>query len=369
METALPEPKQKGTREQLVKIPNFPCLYRHEQNQKYYGIKKHKGRIIPKSLDTTDRKIAERELKKWIESLTAPKAVSEVPTLGDLYAQFLELKKGQKDGTKKSYTWMKRTFETGDGGKALWGTHVNEIKASALGTFFAPYQKKFKPNTYNSFTLLVKQLFDVALMDEIIDKNPYDFIPNNRQKVSNKPDEVPTVEQCEIIAASIRSQPFADTRDKSADMCEFLHMAALGEAEAIRLRWRDVDFTRKRLYIQQRVKTGSYFEVPMLPYLFKFMADLHERQGKPRGEQTVFRVKSIKQALYSACKRLKLPAYSPRDLRKARITHLLRQGVPVEIIAGWQGHKDNGVLIRRTYSNVTDDGKRAYEQSIIDKLN
>jgi len=76
----------------------------------------------------------------------------------------------------------------------------------------------------------------------------------------------------------------------------------------------------------------------------------------------------MKKALRNACTRLGFPAYSPRDLRKARIVWCLRKGVPVEIIAKWQGHSDNGVLIRKTYANVIDEGARHFEEEQLAKL-
>jgi hypothetical protein len=58
--------KHPSTRQLLVKIPNYPCLYRHKDNGRYYGIKKYRGKRKEHSLETTDRKLAERKLKKWI---------------------------------------------------------------------------------------------------------------------------------------------------------------------------------------------------------------------------------------------------------------------------------------------------------------
>ena len=54
--------KRPSTRQSLVKIPNYPCLYRHDVNNTYYGIKKHGGKRKEHSLQTDDRKIAERNV-------------------------------------------------------------------------------------------------------------------------------------------------------------------------------------------------------------------------------------------------------------------------------------------------------------------
>jgi hypothetical protein len=58
-----------STRQQLVKVAQVPGLYRHSLSQRYYGIKKVSGKRKEHSLNTTDRKLAERRLKKWIADL------------------------------------------------------------------------------------------------------------------------------------------------------------------------------------------------------------------------------------------------------------------------------------------------------------
>jgi integrase len=180
--------------------------------------------------------------------------------------------------------------------------------------------------------------------------------------LENEPAEVPTVEQCERIVENIRQQEFAKGAEDSADMAAFLHLAALGEAEAQWLTWGNVDFEGAVMRCK-RIKTGAYFNVPIFPHLMPFLVDLYQRQDQQGAGERLFKFKSVKQAIYNACKRLGMPAYSPRDFRKARIVDLLRKGITPEMLSKWQGHKDNGVLIRRTYSWVIDDGHKQYERA------
>ena len=56
----------RSTRQQLVKVPQVPCLYRHSLSRAYYGIKKVDGKRKEHALSTTDRQLAERRLKAWI---------------------------------------------------------------------------------------------------------------------------------------------------------------------------------------------------------------------------------------------------------------------------------------------------------------
>lgn len=53
----------------------------------------------------------------------------------------------------------------------------------------------------------------------------------------------------------------------------------------------------------------------------------------------------------SACKRLEFPHFSLRSLRRCFITRAIELGIDLKTIASWQGHRDGGVLIAKTYSH------------------
>jgi integrase len=56
--------------------------------------------------------------------------------------------------------------------------------------------------------------------------------------------------------------------------------------------------------------------------------------------------------LEGACDRLGLPRYTQRSLRRMFVTKAIENGVDVKVIAQWQGHKDGGALLLKTYSHV-----------------
>jgi len=363
---------EKSTHQNLKKIPSVPGLYRHQTNGSYYGKKKIRGEKKVKALRTsdganiTDRKIAEKALAFWIASLAAPAPLAQEITFKELWAMFVAQKKGQAQKTLKKCDWVKQCLDVDF--PAIWSMRVASIKTSHLAAFFARRQT-MKAASYNAMTEHIKNAFTVAVTDEIIPSNPYDKLPKHLKRMKNvsNPDTVPTIEECEKLVAHVRGQEFADTADKSADMLALMHLAGLGQAELIALDWRDVDWGGERVIIRERVKTGVYFEVPFYPHLTPFLVDLWKRQGEPKTGKVVS-ILTPAIALANACKRLKMPRYSPRDFRKARIVWMLRRGVPVESIAKWQGHRDNGVLIRRTYSNVITSLDKEFEKAQLAKM-
>jgi len=146
----------------------------------------------------------------------------------------------------------------------------------------------------------------------------------------------------------VRAQAFnADAQD-SADFLEFFGLAGLGQAEAGSLTRADIDFDAGR-FITFRHKTSTGFAIPIFPQVRPLLERLCE--GKSNGDH-IFKVRDAKKALAGACRRLGLPAFSQRSLRRMFITRAIEKGVDVKVIAEWQGHKDGGKLILDTYSHV-----------------
>jgi integrase len=165
---------------------------------------------------------------------------------------------------------------------------------------------------------------------------------------------IPTLEEFEAIVQSIRVQNFSDTAKESGDLVEFMGLAGLGQAECAGLRWGDINFTSSIVTII-RAKTGHQFDFPIYPTLRPLLERLNsERPEKGRSAtDPVFAVFNPKVALENACSRLGLPNYTARSLRRMHITRCLELGIDPQTIAAWQGHRDGGQLILRTYGRVS----------------
>jgi integrase len=158
----------------------------------------------------------------------------------------------------------------------------------------------------------------------------------------------PSFEEFLAIIADIRAQAFNGEAPDSANFVEFIGLAGLGQAEAANLRRQDVNFKAGMMSVR-RSKTSTAFAVPIYPQLRPLMERLCQGVN-PRDR--VFQIKDAKKAITGACRRLELPRYSHRSLRRMFITRAIERGVDVKVIADWQGHRDGGKLILDTYSHV-----------------
>ena len=318
------------------------CLYRYSSNGVYYARIKSGGKEIRRSLETTDRELAKRELVRFKDEQRQIDRSQGKLTLAELCDRFLKTIQHQKPKTIERKTLIvqriKRDWPTGA------QTQVGKIRPSDVDLWLARYQ--FGPASRNLHVATAKDLFAMATRDNAICRSPVDHL---RSIKLDKPiRKTPTFEEFKAIVASIRSQQFNADAEESADFVEFIGLAGLGQAEAAALQYSDIDWERETI-TTFRHKTKSGFAVPLYPQLRPLLKRLRNESGS-RGP--VFKIKDAKRAIAAACRRLGFPAYSHRSFRRMFITRAIELGVDVKVVAEWQGHKDGGKLILGTYSHV-----------------
>jgi integrase len=332
------------------------CLYRYS-NGVYYARLKVNGKEIRRSLGTTDRDMAKRELAWLREQQKKIDRSQGRLTLYELCARYLKTIQHQKPKTIEGKTLVvRRVLEDWPTGKF---TQVAKIKPSDVDAWLSRY--RLGPSARNLHIWCLKEIFVLALRDRIITASPAAHLLALKRE---KPIRLtPTYEQFQAIIGDVRAQPYnADAQD-SADFLEFLGLAGLGQAEAGSLTRPDIDFDAGRI-ITFRHKTTTGFAIPIFPQVRPLLERLCE--GKSSGEH-IFRIRDAKKALAGACRRLRLPLFSQRALRRMFITRAIEKGVDVKVIAEWQGHKDGGKLILDTYSHVNQVHSQRMAQLMVDE--
>ena len=350
----------------FVKIPNVLGLYRNTGNGRYYGAKKIHGKRREISLKTTDRKIAERKLKDWIANLDKVNAEVERMNLRQLLAKFEAVHQGKSDSTQATNQCLLRIL------KRTWrfglDMEVRDIRPSHLDEWLANHEGRLKNTSYNRYAGFLKQVFEIAVKDRIIAESPFQKVTTPWKKPQRVVPAIPTPQQFRAIVDSIRSQPFSDHAEDSANFVEFLGLAALGQAEAFALKWGDVDWNRGILHVR-RQKTGVLFTVPIYPHLKPLLERLRSKaRNKHSPGGRVFQIRDAKKSLSAACVRLRLPHFSQRNLRQFGIGLLWKASIDKKLIAKWQGHQDGGELILSTYTEVFGSDDQEYEHQQLAKL-
>ncbi len=319
------------------------CLYRYSSNGVYYARIKTSGKEIRRSLVTTDRELAKRNLAKLKDDQRQIDRAMGKITLAELCEQYLRTVQHQKPKTVERKTYIVKRIKTRWPGSST--RQVGKIKPSDVQLWLALFN--FGPVSRNLHLACIKEIFAMAVGDRIIPHSP---AANLKALKLDKPiRKTPTFEEFRALVENIRLQQFNPDAEESADFVEFIGHAGLGQAEASALCWPDIDWEREQI-VTFRHKTKSGFAIPLYPQLRPFLERRYSRRIP--GDNRVFRIKDAKKAIAGACKRLNLPAYSHRSFRRMFITRAIEKGVDVKVIAEWQGHKDGGKLILGTYSHV-----------------
>jgi len=354
--------QQKSTRQLLEKIPTVQCLFRHKLNSTYYGIKKVSGKRKEHSLQTSDRKIAERKLAEWIKGLDKIDSTAEKTNLAQLIEKFVAARQGKSQSAQDTDASIIKRFK--DGWKHGLEIRVSKIKPSHLSEWLASVEGQMKNTTYNRYCGVLKQMFEIALSDKMIIESPMASVKTTWKRPQKPQRFCPTQQQFDAIVKDIRAQRFNADSEDSANFIEFMGLAGLGQAETSSLTFGDIDWQQNVLNIK-RHKTDARFQVPIYEWLKPFLRRMtDEKPSPPTFDTRVFKLNDARKALKGACARLGFRNFSQRNIRAVLIRRLWQGGVDAKLISKWQGHQDGGRLILNTYTEVFGDNDMEYREII-----
>jgi integrase len=326
-----------------TKIKRERGLYRYEPTKQYFARVRFKSRLYRRRLGTDDLELAKRKLRDFkndLERTDATKSNTSFEKVLDDYSATLT----GADTTKAD----KRVII--DKLKATWfgidTLPLRTIKPSQVTAWLSKHYGDRSASYYNSALTVIRDALDMAVNDKIIVESPASGLKYHKRKQPIR--TTPTFEQFKQIVADIRGQRFNADAEQSGDLVEFLGSAGLGQAEAASITRSDVDLNAGRIIVY-RHKTDVGFVIPIYPQLRPLVEKLCE--GKAHNAR-LFSISEARKSLSNACKRLALPSFTHRSLRRMFITRAIERGVDVKVIAQWQGHTDGGKLILDTYSHV-----------------
>jgi integrase len=320
------------------------CLYRYESSGVYFAHVRANGKLYRESLNTDNRALANRRLRDFrrkVSRIDPGLSKTTLAAMADLYLETIEhmspsTKKGRTGIIKK----LKETFYGAD-----WQP-LGDIRPSQLETWLSKQAARLSASHSNAYLTTLRDIFDLAFRDRYIADNPCDQLKWRKREQPIR--LTPSFEDFQRIVADIRGQRFnADAKD-SADLVEFLGLTGVGQAEAAGLLRKHVHFHFGKMQLF-RHKTRKAWTLPIFPQVRPLLERLCEGLGP---DDRVFPIASARKALAGACKRLGLPSYTHRSLRRLFVTRAIERGIDIKVISQWQNHADGGKLILSTYSHV-----------------
>ncbi len=260
----------------------YQLSYDPNQFGAYYAVFRVKGKLIWKSLKTSDREFAKRKLQEELEKQGRVEPDATNLTLSELlklYEESLSQFDQKTQATRRSI--LKKFKESWDHGFEI---SVKTVTPAQLELWLAKHKARLKKVSLNEYIRFTRQLFALGLKARAIANSPAADFKLLRPETPVR--TTPTWKQFLAIVRDIRSQKFSADAQESADLVEFMGKAGVGTAECAGMCGEHIDFQNKRI--------------------------------------TLYR-------------------------------HKTEKGVDFKTIASWQGHRDGGVLIAKTYSHLRNE--------------
>jgi len=214
---------------------------------------------------------------------------------------------------------------------------LNEFTPQTIRSFIGSRLKAGNSKTtLNRYRALLHRLFNVAIEEEYLEKNPVSKVKRYSEKENIRDRILTDEEEARLMSeASERLKPIVVVA---------IH-TGMRLSEIMNLRWRDIDQEKKKIRIKN-TKSGKSREVPINSYLFEEISKIEPK------EELVFPYKSIRTAFENAKKRAEIEEFTFHDLRRTFGTRLLEQGVDIVTISKLYGH--SSVMTTQRYLHPQD---------------
>ncbi len=319
----------------------------------YYGRAYANGKQYKESLNTHDRKTADRELGVFLEKIEKKEEQAEDAVFGVFADEWLAVIKPRM----KEKSYKRRLSSINQIKPHFKGKKLRDIKHAEL-TKWEASRGNVSARTFNLDRETLRLLFQYAVKPRhILSVNPIDKETMPKRKEKKAVVIPPTREQFAEILEAIKQNKF--TRG-ALEYVELLACTGMRREEQNQLLWlEDVDFEKGRLRItggEYGTKNHQQRYVPMTKRaraVLERLLDGRKLKDIPPNTR-VFKQSSAYTAMMTACKAIGLHerAFTHHDLRHFFCSNAIEKGIDFATIANWLGHKDGGKLVAGTYGHL-----------------
>jgi len=164
------EGKSRGTFALLENVA--PNLFRHGENHSYWGVKKINGKRIVRALNTADRKTADGKLSEWLADLKKVDPANRDMTLAMLLEKYEAARTGMAPSTQVGEQGRIKKFR--ELFPLSMETLVARVHNSEIAAWLGIVGQGKRASTRNQYRAFARALFDFAVSDTVIPKNPFD---------------------------------------------------------------------------------------------------------------------------------------------------------------------------------------------------
>ena len=310
---------------------------------------------------TLARRVYQQKLVEWERKKYLNQDAKKEYAFGELLEWYLDHPKAKRKKTYLRDIEMGRILRETFGKRSANGikpTDVEDFQDRMLRTL-SKRGKPFKPATVNRVVTLFKRVYNLAIRDDMVEKNPCWKVPLLPEK--NVRDRIVKPEEFEML---------------QNELPEYILILSLGyyvgmrEGEILNLRGKQIHFYENGAdegYIElydNETKSGEGRRIPFSSLIGKLLRDRLTTQKKAQSESFLFTTESgnllgnFRRGFQRACRRAGIKELCFHDFRHSAITNMRKAGVNISVIMAISGHKTMAMF--RRYNRIDlDDGREA----------
>lgn len=257
---------------------------------------------------------------------------------------------------------------------------MNAIRQADIQEYFNKNQSKYTLETLKKHKMALSKIFEMAIQNDIVSKNPCDLVKVVSKKVTKKK-KTYTQGQCDLVL------DYAETHRYGLDIILMLSYG-ITRSELLGIQWGDIDANEKVLYIRrgvadvQNAVTGKMEvivgepkndfrkrAIPISNHIITLLSN-REKHGEyvfsnskgnvqsPRTwSRRHFDVFMRDMHAYYAERGIDIPILHPHELRHTRATLWVNSGANLFAVADVLGHSDLKML-RKRYAHSDTESTR-----------
>ena len=324
------------------------------------------GKAIRTSLKVNGSKrlatrVYQQKLVEWEKKKHLGLEVKKEYTFGELLEWYLDHPKAKRKKTYLRDIEMAKILGNNFGSRS-----AKEIKPTDIEAFQDKMLKTrskrgrpYKPATVNRFVTLLKRIYNLAIRDDMVEKNPCWKVPFMPER--NARDRIVSPEEFEILKQEISQYNL---------ILSLGYYLGMREGEILNLREKQIHFDKDgaeeghiELY-DGETKSGEGRQIAFSNMIGKLLKDQLAQKKKRDPQKFIFITKNgkllgnFRRAFQRACKRAGIKGLCFHDLRHTAVTNMRKAGVDTSVIMAISGHKTMAMFKR--YNRVDlDDGRAA----------
>ncbi len=247
--------------------------------------------------------------------------------------------KPSASGTHKHYISFAHFLE--NWGKIVWFSDLTESNIRRMDEYLN-IAKGLKENTRYNYHKHLKMFINDAIVDGLIDKNPYTGVKISRG--SSDGDKYLSIEELKLIE---NLSPATESLQKVKDLFLMQCYTGLGYADLMIFDKKSIIDGKIKLYKGNRVKTGIAFTTILAKEAVEILEKYNYTLPKMSNNQYNLRIK----VLADACG-IDKPV-SSHWARRTTGMIMLNRGIPIEVVSKVLGHS-NTLVTQKAYAKILD---------------